>query len=60
MAQRAGFSEPVLDVDRHSRHYADAATLMREIKAIGAHNVHAQRRRGLNRSRCVPADERGL
>jgi malonyl-CoA O-methyltransferase len=45
--QRAGFSEPVLDVDRHVRHYADAAALMREIKAIGAHNVHAGRRRGL-------------
>jgi len=45
--QRAGFSEPVLDVDRHLRHYADAATLMREIKAIGAHNIHAERRRGL-------------
>jgi malonyl-CoA O-methyltransferase len=45
--QRAGFSEPVLDVDRHLRHYADAAALMREIKAIGAHNIHAQRRRGL-------------
>jgi malonyl-CoA O-methyltransferase len=45
--QRAGFSEPVLDVDRHLRHYADAPALMREIKAIGAHNVHAQRRRGL-------------
>jgi malonyl-CoA O-methyltransferase len=45
--QRGGFSEPVLDVDRHLRHYADAATLMREIKAIGAHNVHAERRRGL-------------
>jgi malonyl-CoA O-methyltransferase len=45
--QRAGFSEPVLDVDRLLRHYADAAALMRGIKAIGAHNVHAQRRRGL-------------
>lgn len=45
--QRAGFSEPVLDVDRHLRHYANAPALMREIKAIGAHNVHAQRRRGL-------------
>ncbi|HMA12314.1 MAG TPA: methyltransferase domain-containing protein, partial [Steroidobacteraceae bacterium] len=45
--QRAGFREPVLDVDRHLHHYADAATLMREIKAIGAHNVHAGRRRGL-------------
>ena len=45
--QRAGFSEPVLDVDRHRRHYADAAALMQSIKAIGAHNVHAARRRGL-------------
>ena len=45
--QRAGFAEPVLDVDRHVRHYADAATLMRGIKAIGAHNVHATRQRGL-------------
>lgn len=45
--QRAGFTEPVLDVDRHLRHYADARALMREIKAIGAHNVHSARRRGL-------------
>jgi len=45
--QRAGFAEPVLDVDRHLRHYADAAALMRSLKAIGAHNVHAARRRGL-------------
>ena len=45
--QRAGFAEPVLDVDRLVRHYADAAALMREIKAIGAHNVNAARRRGL-------------
>jgi malonyl-CoA O-methyltransferase len=37
----------VLDVDRHLRHYADAAALMRELKAIGAHNVNASRRRGL-------------
>jgi malonyl-CoA O-methyltransferase len=45
--QRAGFAEPVLDVDRHLRHYADAAALMGSLKAIGAHNVHAARRRGL-------------
>jgi malonyl-CoA O-methyltransferase len=45
--QRADFAEPVLDVDRLVRHYADAAVLMREIKAIGAHNVNATRRRGL-------------
>lgn len=45
--QRAGFIEPVLDVDRHLRHYADARALMRELKAVGAHNVNAGRRHGL-------------
>ena len=44
--QRAGFSEPVLDVDRHLRHYADAATLMREIKAQTAPLTAAERHRG--------------
>lgn len=45
--QRAGFQEPVLDVDRHVRHYTDARALMGELKAIGAHNVQAGRARGL-------------
>jgi malonyl-CoA O-methyltransferase len=45
--QRAGFAEPVLDVDRHVLHYADARALMRELKAIGAHNVNADRARTL-------------
>jgi malonyl-CoA O-methyltransferase len=45
--QRAGFREPVLDVDRHRLHYADVRGLMRELKAIGAHNVNAGRPRGL-------------
>ena len=44
---RAGFTEPVLDVDRHLRHYSDARALMRELKALGAHNVNPQRARGL-------------
>jgi malonyl-CoA O-methyltransferase len=44
---RAGFAEPVLDVDRHLRHYADARALMRELKALGARNVDARRARGL-------------
>jgi malonyl-CoA O-methyltransferase len=44
---RAGFAEPVLDVDRHIQHYADAQGLMRELKALGAHNIDARRRRGL-------------
>jgi malonyl-CoA O-methyltransferase len=44
---RAGFIEPVLDVDRHPRYYSDARVLMRELKALGAHNVNAHRARGL-------------
>lgn len=44
---RAGFAEPVLDVDRHEHHYDDARALMRELKAIGAHNMDARRARGL-------------
>jgi malonyl-CoA O-methyltransferase len=44
---RAGFVEPVLDVDRSVRHYADARALMRELKALGAHNMDQRRARGL-------------
>ncbi|HZO21453.1 MAG TPA: malonyl-ACP O-methyltransferase BioC [Steroidobacteraceae bacterium] len=44
---RAGLSEPVLDVDRIELTYADTLTLMRDLKAIGAHNVTAGRPRGL-------------
>jgi malonyl-CoA O-methyltransferase len=43
----AGLVEPVLDVDRIVRHYTDARELMRELKAIGAHNLTAGRPRGL-------------
>jgi malonyl-CoA O-methyltransferase len=44
---RAGFAEPVLDVDRHLHHYADTRELMRELKALGAHNLDPRRARGL-------------
>lgn len=43
----AGLSEPVLDVDRIVMRYPDALELMRELKAIGAHNVTRGRARGL-------------
>jgi malonyl-CoA O-methyltransferase len=43
----AGLAEPVLDVDRIVMRYDDALTLMRELKAIGAHNVTRGRARGL-------------
>ena len=45
--QRAGFAEPVLDVDRHRQWHAEVGSLMRQIKAIGAHNVNAGRPRTL-------------
>ena len=44
---RAGLSEPVLDVDRMVTRHADVLSLMRELKAIGAHNVTAGRARAL-------------
>ena len=44
---RAGFMEPVLDVDRVEVGYPDALSLMRDLKAIGAHNVTAGRPRSL-------------
>jgi malonyl-CoA O-methyltransferase len=44
---RAGLTEPVLDVDRLELAYPDVLALMRDLKAIGAHNVTAGRPRGL-------------
>jgi malonyl-CoA O-methyltransferase len=44
---QAGLSEPVLDVDRIVAGYPDVLALMRELKAIGAHNVTKGRARGL-------------
>lgn len=44
---RAGLAEPVLDVERFTLTYADTLALMRDLKAIGAHNVTAGRPMGL-------------
>ncbi len=44
---RAGFNAPVLDVERFTLTYDDVLRLMRDLKAIGAHNAAAGRRRGL-------------
>ena len=44
---RAGFAEPVMDVDRVTLTYAEVRDLMRDLKAIGAHNAASGRRRGL-------------
>ena len=52
---QAQLSEPVLDVDRIVEHYPDALSLMRELKAIGAHNVTQGRARGLTGRRRLSA-----
>jgi malonyl-CoA O-methyltransferase len=44
---RAGFSAPVLDVERFVLTYDDVLALMQDLKAIGAHNATQGRRRGL-------------
>ena len=44
---RAGFSGIVMDVERITLTYPDVAGLMRDLKALGAHNVTHGRPRGL-------------
>jgi malonyl-CoA O-methyltransferase len=44
---RAGLAEPVMDVERCTLTYAGVRDLMRDLKAIGAHNANAGRPRGL-------------
>lgn len=43
----AGFVEPVFDVDLMTLEYPDVIGLMRDLKAIGAHNAARDRRAGL-------------
>lgn len=43
----AGFAEPVMDMEKLTLTYTDAITMMRELKAIGAHNATLGRPRGL-------------
>ncbi|WP_308418553.1 methyltransferase domain-containing protein [Chitinimonas arctica] len=43
----AGFSAPVMDMEKIVLTYADVKAVMRDLKAIGAHNVAVGRGRGL-------------
>jgi malonyl-CoA O-methyltransferase len=43
----AGFADPVMDMEYITMTYADVRGLMRDLKAIGAHNVTAGRRPGM-------------
>jgi malonyl-CoA O-methyltransferase len=47
MLVHAGFADPVMDMETLTLTYGDAIGLMRDLKAIGAHNVTAGRPRGL-------------
>jgi malonyl-CoA O-methyltransferase len=44
---RAGFADPVLDVERVVLTYDDVISVMRDLKSIGAHNATDGRVRGL-------------
>jgi malonyl-CoA O-methyltransferase len=47
MLVHAGFADPVMDMGTLTLTYGDAIGLMRDLKAIGAHNVTAGRPRGM-------------
>jgi malonyl-CoA O-methyltransferase len=44
---RAGFAEPVMDAEFFRLTYPDVVAVLRELKALGEHNVNRQRHRGL-------------
>jgi malonyl-CoA O-methyltransferase len=44
---RNGFADPVLDIEHFTVTYDDVDALMRDLKAVGAHNITAGRPRGL-------------
>lgn len=48
---RSGFTAPVLDVEHFVLTYDDVLGVMRDLKAIGAHNAAQGRRRGLEGKR---------
>lgn len=52
---RAGLAEPVIDVEHFTLTYPDVLSLMRDLKAIGAHNVTRGRPHGLTGRRRLEA-----
>ena len=47
MLVEAGFADPVMDAEMITLTYADGGTMMRELKAMGAHNATLGRPRGM-------------
>ncbi len=58
MLVHAGFANPVMDMEYMTLTYPDALALMRDLKAIGARNVTAGRRRGMTARATLAAVER--
>ncbi len=58
MLVHAGFADPVMDMEYITLTYADVRALMRDLKAIGAHNVTAGRRRGMTARATLATVER--
>jgi len=55
---RAGFAEPVLDTEEHARQYPSFTALGAALRAAGAGNAHALRRRSLTgRARFAAAEK---
>ena len=54
----AGFADPVMDMEYITLTYADVRALMRDLKAIGAHNMTAGRRPGMTARATLIAVER--
>jgi malonyl-CoA O-methyltransferase len=44
---RAGFADPVMDVEHFTLTYPDVMRVLRDLKSIGAHNAEKQRIAGL-------------
>ena len=58
MLVHAGFADPVMDMEYLTLTYADVRALMRDLKAIGAHNVTAGRPPGMSARATLAAVER--
>ncbi len=58
MLVHAGFAQPVMDMEYITLTYADVRALMRDLKAIGAHNVNAGRPSGMTTRAKLAAVER--
>ncbi len=55
---RARFADPVMDAERITVTFETVRALMRDLKLLGAHNVTAERPRGLTGRRRLEAVER--